>query len=409
MSNYKESLKKLFGFESFRYPQEEIIACLMNQQDIIAILPTGAGKSITYQLPAYLLGGLTIVISPLISLMKDQVDNLAKKSLGARYYNSLLNQFEIYEILEDLRANKIKLLYISPEKLNDQRLCMILKKSDISMIVLDEAHTLMWHLDFRDAFLYIKPFIEGLNKRPVISAVTATATSRTIEEIKFQLGLINPKIFKTSFDRKMLYYRVVKIKKKDEFLINYLNNKKELCGIIYALTRKKVMEIYNLLSKNNLDVTFYHGGLATDIKNNNQRRFMNGTAKIMVCTISFALGIDKPDIRFVINYNMPASLEDLSQMSGRCSRDGKSGECIVLFSYDDVETCQYFIDNIEKPNISKSELRNIKKYKEKQLSDIVKYCNTTKCLHQEMCKYFGEKLSNRCNNCSNCQKKTRLA
>ncbi len=393
----KKILKEVFGYENFRYPQEEIIETIVAKKDCIAILPTGAGKSLTFQIPALYFANLTIIISPLISLMIDQVNALKKKGIKACYLNSTLNEFETNEIYSNL--SKMKLIYVSPEKLLNKKFITEIQKNKIDFICIDEAHTLLWGLDFREAFLKIYDFIKDLKYRPVISAVTATATKTTIDEIKNLLKLNNPKIFKTSFDRPNLFYQVKNIKNKDSYILEYLLKNKDKLGIIYALTCKNVEKIYNFLLEKGFKVTYYHGQLNNEEKKFNQKLFLNDEVNVMVCTISFGMGIDKPNIRYVINYDMPSSIEDYVQMAGRASRDGKYGECTILYNLKDLKINEYFIGRVDKHK------KEVIEYKYMQLREIYKYCKTKTCLHKYICNYFEEKIKEKCNNCQKCKRK----
>lgn len=403
MDKYKV-LENYFGYKEFRVGQEAIIDSILDKQDTLVVMATGGGKSICFQVPALMYSGMTIVISPLISLMSDQVRELRNNNISAEYINSSLAKDQIDEVKENVLNNKVKILYLSPERLLHQFIVSLVGLIEINFIVIDEAHTILWHLDFRKSFLDIKKFIGLFKRRPVIACFTATANSSTILEIKKAIEINDFKVIKNSFDRNELFYKVVSTKSKLGYLLNYINNNYKVCGIIYCLTRKKVMELYHYLSDNGCSVTYYHGGLDNDIKKLNQDSFITNKSKIIVCTISFGMGINKPDIRYVINYEMPSSLEDFAQMTGRCSRDGGYGECLVFYDKKDILTSKYFIDSIEDDERKLKEILAIKRYKFKQLNSVIDFCKSNKCLHRQLALYFDERINNCEDKCLNCQK-----
>ncbi len=397
-------LKSMYGYSEFRNPQEEVIDSILSLTDTIAIFQTGGGKSICFQIPALLLNGLTIVISPLISLMIDQNRELRQNNIKSAYLNSSLDYNEIKKIYTDLNSNKIKILYTSPEKLLNKEFLSVILKLNIAQISIDEAHCIsVWGHDFRPSYQNIANFIEKLKKRPVISAFSATANNEVINDIINVLKLNKPNIYKSSFDRKNLFYKVIKVKNKDFYLLNYLKNNIEKSGIIYALTIKEVLHLSNYLSKY-FEVIIYHGMLENNIKLKNQNDFINGSKKILIATNAFGMGINKSNIRFVINYSLPSSMEDLSQQSGRCSRDNEYGECIILYDYNDIKCSEYFISNSIKNIKNIKEKYNLKKTKYKNIKNVINYCLTSKCLHYSLALYFEEKLNKKCNMCSNCMK-----
>ncbi|MGM9971038.1 MAG: RecQ family ATP-dependent DNA helicase [Anaeroplasmataceae bacterium] len=392
--NKYEILKKYYGYNDFRGRQESIIDSILERKNTLAIIPTGGGKSICFQIPALIFDGITLVITPLISLMSDQVRELKNYNIWAEYINSSSNSYDIYK-----NINNIKLLYISPERLINKDFLNAIKRVKISLIVIDEAHTLMWHMDFRESFLNIKGFINDLGYKVVISCFTATANKYTIEEIKRVTGIYNYNLISDCFDRKELFYKIVYNKNKLDFIIDYLNNHHE-SGIIYAQTRNDVMMLYNRLLS--YDVIYYHGALDNNIKEENQSLFITNKKRIMISTVAFGMGINKPDIRFVINYNIPDSIESLAQMSGRCSRDKSYGECIILYNESDTRVLKYFISNIDSNLKNNKEIKRIKDYKYYQLNSILYLCKNNICIHKYMSYYFGIKIDNCKNMCNRC-------
>ncbi len=398
-----EALIHYFGYEKFRFNQEEIIESIISKNDTIAILATGGGKSICFQIPALIDDGITLVITPLISLMHNQVEELKKKKIKAEYITSEMEIYEIIDIEKRLSNGEIKLLYISPERIENERYCAIFSTLKISYIVVDEAHCIsVWGNDFRPSYKQIKTLISRLNYRPTIAAFTATANRKVINDIELILDMKNVNIFKSGFDRPNLFYAVYHPKNKMNFLIKKLLSNDGKIFIIYTVTRKEAETIYEKLKKIKFNVGLYHGGLDAKVKDDCLRKFMNEDYKIIVATNAFGMGINKPNIRFVINYSLPLSLEDLSQQSGRCSRDGDYGECILLFDENDIKTCEYFIKETKAPKELRCELI---KNKYHQLKTVIDYATTKKCLHHVMLEYFNEMSKTKCFMCSNCQKK----
>ncbi len=395
-----EVLKKYFNYDSFRGAQEAVIDSLLDNKDTIAILKTGGGKSICFQIPALLKEGITLVITPLISLMYDQVRELKEKKINAEYINSSLSRDDLKKIYSNLHHTKI--LYIAPERLEHVEFIKEIKKVCVSQIIVDEAHTIMWHMDFRESFLNILKFKNMFNYKIVMGLFSATANLYTINEIKRVCGIYKANIIKSSFDRDDLFYKVVRNSNKDSFILDYMKNNKS-CGIIYCNTRKEVMHVYELLNKN-YNVNYYHAGLLNEIKEENQNKFIKSKNGVMIATNAFGMGINKPDIRFVINYNMPDSLESLSQMVGRASRDGKGGEAIILYNDIDLRTIYFFIQNIDSTNKSIKEIKNVKKYKYFCMKSIKDVLTNNCCIHQSMAAYFGDNIKSCKNKCSNCLK-----
>lgn len=402
--NKIEILKYYFGYGKLKEEQEKIIDSILDNKDIIGLLPTGYGKSITFQIPALLLPGITIVITPLIALMQDQVNNLKDKMISSDYINSLQTKIEQDRIYKRLKDGKIKILYVSAERLESKRFQDEIKDIEISMIVADEAHTLLWSEDFRKALGHIPLFIEKLKKRPKMMALTATATKVTVNKIIDLLRLNNPKIVIGDCDRKNIFYKIIKTNNKDRDLYFYIKRHEGLHGIVYCLTIKNVMHVYELLKKEGFKVGYYHGKMESVDKKHVQEEYTKNNLDIMVSTNAFGMGIDIRDIRYVIEYDMPSSIEDFSQQSGRCSRDGLYAESVVLFNVKDIETIEYFIDHIENDEKKDKEIKRIKKDRYNKLDSMVKLCMGHECIHKGISLYFGIKHSGNCMMCSNCKK-----
>lgn len=399
-----EILKYYFGYDSLKEYQSKIIDSILSSKDTIGILPTGYGKSICFTIPSLLLDGVTLVITPLIALMADQVINLKSKYIKAEYISSGMEEYMIDNIYNKLKRNDIKILYIAAERLLNKKFLNTIKSIKISLIVCDEAHTLLWSDDFRQKIKELKSFILGLDYRPKLLALTATATNNTIDKIKDLMTLNNPIIISTNPDRENIYYRIIKTNNKDRELLKYINNHKEK-GIIYCLTIKKCLYLYEMLKNLGYLVGIYHGSLESDIKSQMQKDFKNNKIKIMICTNAFGMGIDIPDIRYVIDYDMPMSIEDFSQQTGRASRDNKYAEGVLLFDRNDIKTIEYFIENIDDTNIDYKRLEKIKLEKYKKLDSMIDLIISNKCIHKYIVNYFGFDYNKKCNMCSNCNKK----
>ena len=389
-------LQKYYGYTSFRKGQENIITSIINKEDVLAIMPTGGGKSICYQVPSLCLNGITIVISPLISLMKDQVDTLKTMGIKAGLINSSLSNSEYSTILEEIENDECKIIYIAPERLDSMEFVNIVRGKNISQVAIDEAHCVsQWGHDFRVSYKKIPHFINRLEKRPIVTAFTATASNEVREDIVRILDLHNPEVYITGFDRENLSINIVKSSSKNRYTIDYVENHKNESGIIYAATRKEVENIYEGLLKRNYSVAKYHAGLSNEVRSEYQEKFINDDIKIMVATNAFGMGIDKPNIRWVLHYNMPQSVENYYQEIGRAGRDGEDSECVLLFSPGDVHTQKYLVEvGIENPDRKRVQYKKLQ-----QMVDLV-YSNT--CYRKSILNYFGENFIEACNNCSNC-------
>ncbi|NFN81715.1 DNA helicase RecQ [Clostridium botulinum] len=391
-----ELLEKYYGYKSFRKGQENIISNIIDGNDVLAIMPTGGGKSICYQVPALIFEGLTIVISPLISLMKDQVDALKDMGINGEFINSSISSAEENRVIDNIRNGQCKILYVAPERLESLNFLNVISECSVSQIAIDEAHCIsQWGHDFRTSYTKVSGFIKLLKTRPIITAFTATASEEVREDIIRLLNLNKPKIFITGFDRENLLINVIKSGDKKSYLHNYINNNKESSGVIYAATRKEVDKIHEELSHNGFSITKYHAGLSENDRKQNQEDFIYDRSNIMVATNAFGMGIDKPNIRFVVHYNMPKNIEGYYQEIGRAGRDGEKSECILLFSPQDVQIQKYLIEqSIE--NIDR------KNNQYKKLNEMTDFVYSNECYRKYILDYFGEVYDHNCNNCSNC-------
>lgn len=397
-------LEEYFGHDSFREGQDRITDSLLGGHDVLGIMPTGAGKSICYQVPALMFDGITIVVSPLISLMKDQVSALVQSGVAAAYINSSLTHAQYLKVLQNTESGKYKIIYVAPERLCAPAFLGICRNLNISMVAVDEAHCVsQWGQDFRPSYLKIPDFIDALNSRPVVGAFTATATGDVRDDIKTLLRLVSPLVVTTGFDRPNLFFSVMQPKNKSIELMKLIKERKNESGIVYCSTRKAVEEVCELLQKNGFAATRYHAGLDENERRRNQDDFVYDRATIMVATNAFGMGIDKSNVSFVIHYNMPKNMESYYQEAGRAGRDGRSADCILLYSAKDVRTNQFLINNSEpNPDLTEDEQEEVRRRDRERLKQMTFYCTTHKCLRKFILEYFGDKGPERCEKCSNC-------
>ena len=394
-------LKQYFGYTSFRPGQHEVIQTLLEGRDCLAIMPTGAGKSICFQLPALMMPGVTLVISPLISLMKDQVDSLVNQEIPATYINSQCTFEEAKARFAAIRAGRVKLVYISPERLENEFFTSFMQSLPISMFIIDEAHCVsQWGHDFRPSYCAIKDWIAALPRRPVVGAFTATATEKVKEDMMTLLGLEKERIFIGGFDRPNLYFRVVRTNRKLDFALAYVQQHQEDSGIIYAATRKEVDRVYEELTRRGIRAGRYHAGLSDDVRRTMQDAFTYDRLQVIVATNAFGMGIDKSNVRYVIHYQMPKNIESYYQEAGRAGRDGAPGECILLFSRQAIMIQKFLIEqSVHDPQQQAVEFR--------LLNAMVRYCEGNHCLRHYILTYFGEHPSwQRCEKCGNCDQET---
>ena len=409
-----EVLNKYFGYDSFREGQEELVDSILAGRDVLGIMPTGAGKSICYQVPALCMPGITLVISPLISLMMDQVKALNQAGVHAAYINSSLTEGQISKALQNAGMGQYKIIYVAPERLETERFLYFAQNAPIDMVTIDEAHCIsQWGQDFRPSYLKIIRFIEQLPKRPIVSAFTATATTVVKKDIVDILSLLNPKVLVTGFDRENLFFEVRTGKNKDEQLFHYLQSHLEESGIIYCATRKNVDKVCDYLEMRGLSVTRYHAGLSKEERKTNQEDFIYDRKAIVVATNAFGMGIDKSNVRYVVHYNMPQSLENYYQEAGRAGRDGMSAECVILYSPQDVHINKYLIENRgENSELTSQQAEIVLKNDRERLWAMAGYCKTTYCLREYILRYFGTQrrrdISDKyCGNCSSCVNATK--
>lgn len=398
-------LKTYFGYDSFREGQGEIIDTILSGRDALAIMPTGAGKSLCYQVPALLLPGITLVVSPLISLMQDQVKSLNEAGIHAAYINSSLTEGQINKALSFAARGVYKIIYVAPERLETASFLSFALHTPISMVTVDEVHCIsQWGQDFRPSYLKIIDFVEQLPGNPIISAFTATATEVVKNDIARILKLKNPNVVVTGFDRENLYYQVEHLtgKQKDIFIQNYIETHPNESGIIYCATRKNVDTLYEKLLKQGVSVTRYHAGMSNDIRKKSQDDFIYDRAQVVIATNAFGMGIDKSNVRFVIHYNMPQSMENYYQEAGRAGRDGEPAKCILLFSTQDVMISKLLLGSKDFEGMDFQEIEQVKHQDSRRLQLMEGYCMTTSCLRNYILKYFGETTHQPCDNCGNC-------
>ena len=393
-------LQTYFGYTSFRPAQEAPVASLLQNEDVVAIMPTGAGKSICFQIPALCKSGISIVFSPLISLMKDQVDSLVDQNIPAALINSTLTQTEFNKTMYEVRSGKIKLLYIAPERLGSNFFCNVLRSMPISQVIVDEAHCIsQWGHDFRPSYRLIGDWLSSLPKRPVVGAFTATATKAVENDIKKLLGLDCANVYVTGFDRPNLSFSVVRTSKRMDYVVDYVRRHSNENGIIYCSTRKDVERVYYNLKRAGLQNGYYHAGLSDEMRQDMQNKYAFDQLQVMVATNAFGMGIDKSNVRYVLHYQMPRNMESYYQEAGRAGRDGAPAECILLYSGQDVRVHKYLIEQGHlEPQREQVELR--------KLQSMIDYCFCSTCLRKYMLAYFGEIVPwIECSNCSSCNTK----
>ncbi|MDD3339205.1 MAG: RecQ family ATP-dependent DNA helicase [Lachnospiraceae bacterium] len=404
MSDKYSILKEYFGYDEFRSGQEPLMDGILAGRDVLGIMPTGAGKSMCYQIPALLMSGITLVISPLISLMKDQVESLNQAGIHAAYLNSSLTHRQYELALSYAAQGRYKIIYVAPERLTTGEFLEFAMNTEISMISIDEAHCVsQWGQDFRPSYLRILDFIKLLPARPVISAFTATATAAVRDDVLRILQLQDPLVETTGFDRSNLYFQVETPKDKYAALLNHLDEFVDQSGIIYCLTRKVVEEVCSKLNRDGFPATRYHAGLSDRERQQNQEDFIYDVKPIMVATNAFGMGIDKSNVRFVVHYNMPKNMESYYQEAGRAGRDGEPSKCFLLYGGQDVVLNQFFINhNRDNNELSDEQLALTKKLDEDRLRQMTFYCFSKTCLRKYILDYFGERLKEDCDNCSVC-------
>ena len=393
-------LQTYFGYTSFRPAQEAPVESLLKNEDVVAIMPTGAGKSICFQIPALCKSGLTVVFSPLISLMKDQVDGLVDQNIPAALINSTLTQTEFNKTMYDVRSGNIKLLYIAPERLGSNFFCNVLRSMPISQVIVDEAHCIsQWGHDFRPSYRLIGDWLASLPKRPVVGAFTATATKTVENDIKTLLGLDHANVYVTGFDRPNLSFSVVRTPKRMDYVVDYVRRHSHENGIIYCSTRKDVERVYDNLTRAGIQTGYYHAGLSDEMRKDMQNKYAFDQLQVMVATNAFGMGIDKSNVRYVLHYQMPRNMESYYQEAGRAGRDGAPAECILLYSGQDVRVHKYLIEQGHlEPQREQVELR--------KLQSMIDYCFCSTCLRKYMLAYFGEIVPwLECSNCSSCNTK----
>ena len=400
----EEALKTYFGYDAFRGGQEAVIDALLSGRDVMAVMPTGAGKSVCYQVPALLLPGITIVVSPLVSLMRDQVTALVQMGVPAAYLNSSLTFRQYLLALDRAKAGRYKIIYVAPERLETEGFRSFAETADISLVAVDEAHCIsQWGQDFRPSYLNIPAFVNSLPKRPPVGAFTATATPDVRGDILKLLELKAPLSVTTGFDRENLYFEVQQPSGKRAALLELVRSRPGKCGIVYCTTRKTVEEVCGFLQDEGIAATRYHAGLEAEERLKNQEDFLYDRAAVMVATNAFGMGIDKSDVRYVIHYNMPKDMESYYQEAGRAGRDGAPSSCILLYSGQDVRTAQFLIEHSEpREELDAVTAAQLRERDRERLRQMEGYCRTRRCLRQYILQYFGESAPDYCGTCYNC-------
>lgn len=404
MSDKKTVLKQYFGHTSFRPGQEQVVDAILQRRDALCVMPTGAGKSVCYQVPALLFEGITLVISPLISLMKDQVNALTQNGIRAAYLNSSLTTAQYFQVIERMRMGAYKIVYVAPERLAVTEFTDVCRDVRVDLLAVDEAHCVsQWGQDFRPSYLKIAEFIGSLGYRPTVAAFTATATAEVKDDVERALRLRDPFRITTGFDRPNLKFEVIRTKKKSEALLSLLKKRKKDAGIVYCSTRKAVEEVGERLCEAGFSATVYHAGLSDETRKRNQEDFVYDRKSVMVATNAFGMGIDKSNVSYVIHYNMPKDVESYYQEAGRAGRDGSRADCILLYSPADVHTNQFLIERAEPNPELTAEARELLKARDyERLKQMTFYSTCNTCLRSFILNYFGEKSANYCGNCSNC-------
>ena len=405
MQDQYEVLYRYFGYTAFRSGQAELIDAQLLGRDVFGIMPTGGGKSLCYQIPALMLEGITLVVSPLISLMKDQVTALKNMGVSAAYVNRSLSAEQIRLVLRNIQQKKYKIIYIAPERLLTESFLTAISNLKIAMVAVDEAHCIsQWGQDFRPSYLRIADFLKLLKVRPVVSAFTATATQEVRDDVERILGLQNPLRIITGYDRPNLRFAVVQPKSKPLALLDFIEARPGKCGIVYCSTRKEVEKVCQMLQNKGISATRYHAGLSEEERHTNQDDFVYDRCKVMVATNAFGMGIDKSNVGYVIHYNMPQCIESYYQEAGRAGRDGENADCILLYSPSDIRTAKFLIQHpTENEELSEEERSNLVKKALIRLDAMVGYCNTSHCLRGYILEYFGQEHPQLCGNCSNCE------
>ncbi len=397
-----------FGYSSFRPAQEALIGALLEGRDVLGIMPTGAGKSMCYQIPALLLPGITLVISPLISLMQDQVRALKAAGIAGAYLNSSLTYRQYLKALDNARRGMYQIIYVAPERLGTEEFQSFVRSVDISLVAVDEAHCLsQWGHDFRPSYLDIAPFVAGLSHRPPVAAFTATATPAVKEDILQKLRLRSPELQVTGFDRENLMLRVLRPQEKMAALFELLRQHREESGIVYCSTRKQVERVTEQLLERGISAAGYHGGMEEGRRRENQNQFLYDRVQVMVATNAFGMGIDKQNVRFVVHYNMPKNLEAYYQEAGRAGRDGASAECLLLYGPGDVHTAEFLIRSSLASQEGEAAQQRLNMELDK-LERMREYCFTSGCLRHYILSYFGQDSPNRCGHCGNCMARERI-
>lgn len=404
MDRKYQVLKQYFGYSNFRSGQEDLIDAQMAGRDVLGVMPTGGGKSLCYQIPALLSDGITLVVSPLISLMKDQVAAMKKAGIPAAYINSSLSIDQIKTVYKNLVADKYKIVYIAPERLLTEGFLLTIKNIKVSIVAVDEAHCIsQWGQDFRPSYLRIVEFLKLLGYRPVVSAFTATATPQVRDDIERILELKDPLRVVTGFDRPNLRFEVLKPRNKPATLLELIKNRQDKSGIVYCSTRRGVEKTCLMLQNNDILATRYHAGLSDDERRANQDNFVHDRCNVIVATNAFGMGIDKSNVAYVIHYNIPQSIEAYYQEAGRAGRDGSDAECILLYSAGDIRTAKYLIEHpVSNEEIPEKQRKQIAEQELLRLDKMIGYCKTTNCLRGYILDYFGEHHREKCTNCGNC-------